>query len=204
MAAPFPASWWRHWSNEPRYSDEPHCRDSVVQRFAAQHRGENYGGRFSNVDAATLIAEARAYRTGGKVDLRFDIQKRGIAQRVDDAGSRLEPRRQKRVALHAIALDRHNAREPAEGDRRRHRKRRQQRERPQHGHQNHSATRIAAFHRTCLSGSDASLCTEGAADRQATAASDRPQAAGALARITKSASPSRSAPVARSRRINRT
>ena len=118
----------------------------------AQERRDNFGWRFSNVDAAALIGEARPDRTGGKVDLRFVIQQRRIAQRVDDAGSRLKPRREQRSALHAIALHRHHARKPAEGDGRRHRKCRQQRDRPQHGHQNHAAARIAAFHRTCLCG----------------------------------------------------
>src|SRR6185295_12725072 len=170
----------------------------------AQERRDNFGWRFSNVDAAALIGEARPDRTGGKVDLRFVIQQRRIAQRVDDAGSRLKPRREQRSALHAIALHRHHASKAAEGDSRRHRKCRQQRDRPQHGHQNHAAARIAAFHRTCLCGPGTLPCVEVATFRQATAASACPQAAGALARITKSASPSGLEPVVRSRRFNRT
>ena len=124
--------------------------DIVRRRFRStygtQQRGKNDRGRFSNVDSAALVIEAQAHDAGGEVDARLDIHERGITQTVYDTGGRLKPRRQQRVALHPIALDRHYAREAAESDRCRHRKSREQRNRPQHRHQDHSAARVAPFH----------------------------------------------------------
>ena len=116
---------------------------------------------------------------------------RCIAQGLDDARGRLESGGQQRVALHAITFDDHDAGKAAEGDRCGHRERRQQRDRPQHGHQNHSATRIPACHCAGLSDSGVPICADDAADMQRTALL-RPQAAGASARTAKAASPSRS------------
>ena len=100
----------------------------VRRRFrsadGAQQRSENDSRCFSYVYPTALITDAQPCGTGAKVDPGLHIRERRIAQGIDDTGRRLEPRRQQRVGLHAVALDRHDTCIAAKRDRCGHRQRR--------------------------------------------------------------------------------
>src|SRR5262245_55982900 len=168
------------------------CRSANRTEQSRQH----LDGCFSDIDATAFIAQLSANRARGQHGPRLDLINRCLAQASYATDSSFEPTGEQRLYLHAVAVEGDDTGESSDGDRRGHSERRKQRDHPQNGHQDDPSLCIRACHHWPAFGA--------AAPETQPTGFCCPQPPDVSARITKSVAAITSAPVARSRRPNRT